>query len=83
MSMILEKRISQVKGSKFEVKDMGELHYFLGVRIIQDQTNGKVWIGQQAYMECLLQRFGMKPVGTPVDVGTNFVLNQAVCIGLL
>ena len=74
-----EKRLSQVKeaiGSKFEVKDMGALHYFLGVRIIQDQTNGKNWIGQQAYTEGLLQRFGMenaKPVSTPVDVGTKLV----------
>lgn len=37
-----ERRISQVKEaltSKFEVKDMGKLHYFLYVKITQDQTN--------------------------------------------
>ena len=71
-----DRKMSEVKNalaSRFDVKDMGELHYFLGVKIIQD---GKVWIGQPAYAESILQKFSMenaKPVSTPVDTGTKLV----------
>ena len=37
------KRIEQVKTSlseKFVVKDLGELHYFLGVQVVQDHKRG-------------------------------------------
>ena len=62
-------RISKVihsLGDKFAVKDMGELHSFLGMKVIQKQETGDVWIGQQAYDSVLL-RFGLqnsKPVST-------------------
>ena len=49
-----DRKMSEVKkalATRFDVKDMGELHYFLGVKIIQDQKAGKVWIGQPAYTE--------------------------------
>ena len=45
-----DKRITEVKralSSRFNVKDMGELQYFLGVMIIQDLKGGTVWMGQQ------------------------------------
>ena len=54
--------------SKFEVKDMGRLHYFLGVRIVQNE--GNVWIGQDRYLEEVLEKFGMqnaKSVATPME----------------
>jgi len=42
-----EKRIGDVKkalGDKFEVKDMGQLHHFLGTKVLQNKQNGDVWI---------------------------------------
>ena len=57
-----DRKISEVKKSldlRFEVKDMGELHYFLGMKIIQDHKSGKLWIGQPAYTESVLQKFDM------------------------
>ena len=47
-----DRKLSEVKkalASKFDVKDMGKLH-FLGVKVVQDQGSKKVWIGQPAYM---------------------------------
>ncbi len=46
-------RITEVKkalSEKFDVKDLGELNYFLGVQVIQDRTDGKVWLGQPTFM---------------------------------
>ena len=46
------------------------------MKIIQDRETGNVWIGQPAYAESILQKFGVenaKPVSTPVDTGTKLV----------
>ena len=57
--------------NRFEVKDMGELHYFLGVKIAQDLKTGTTsWLGQPAYSENMLRQFNMqdaKSCKTPVD----------------
>ena len=29
---------------------MGKLHYFLGVKIVQDFDAGTIWLGQPAYI---------------------------------
>ena len=58
---------------KFEIKDLGELKYFLGVKVEQRENN-TVWIGQPAYIANLLEIFGMKdckPVSAPVNVGSK------------
>ena len=63
-------RIRKVKESlsrKFDIKDMGKLHYFLGMQVVQDQQTGDTWIGQPNYIENLLRNFCMqdsKPVST-------------------
>ena len=38
----------QALGEEFDMKDLGRLHYFLGIKIIQDDSMGDVWIGQLA-----------------------------------
>ena len=44
----------------FEVKDMGELHYFLGVKIVPDSQAGTIWLGQPPYSENIVQDFSME-----------------------
>ena len=39
-------------GQKFKVKDMGELHHFLGVKVVQKKNSGEIWIGQELYTKC-------------------------------
>ena len=49
-----EKRISEVKSAlaeRFDVKDLGELNHYLGVKIVQNHTDGTIWIGQPTYTE--------------------------------
>ena len=62
--------------SKFDIKDLGKLKYFLGMTVIQDKERGLFWMGQPAYVKTLLEKFNMsdcKPVGTPVDVSSKLV----------
>ena len=79
------RKMSEVKSllaSRFDVKDMGALHYFVGVKIVQDHATGSIWIGQPAYTENILQKFGMesaKPVSTPVDTGSKLVKTTEEC----
>ena len=74
-----KQKIDQIKadlGKRFHIKDMGELHYFLGVCVKQNPEMGKVWIGQQAYTEAVIKKLGMehsKPACTPVTPGTKLL----------
>ena len=45
---------------RFDVKDLGELNYFLGVKIVQNHRAGTIWIGQPTYTERVLQKFGIE-----------------------
>ena len=68
--------VKKALAQKFDIKDMGTLHYFLGIKVVQDEETGNVWIGQPAYAETILKKFGMdqaKPVSTPVSTGIKFV----------
>ena len=63
-------------GKEFNVTDMGEMHHFLGVKVVQNYTVGKIWIGQSTYAKELLIRFKMEesnPTDTPVDVGMKLM----------
>ena len=55
---------------------MGKLHHFLGMKVVQDQETGSVWIGQKSYLENILRSFGMencKAIHTPVDASTKLM----------
>ena len=54
------------------------------MKIIQDQKAGKVWIGQPAYAESILQisMENAKLVSTPVDTGTKLVKATEECDGV-
>ena len=79
-------RITEVKkalSEKFDVKDLGELNYFLGVQVIQDHKDGKVWIGQPTFTESVLKKYGMeeaKPISTPVNVNSKHPKNPSLQI---
>ena len=74
-----KKRMKDVKSklsAQFEVKDLGDLQYLLGVSIIQNRSEKSVWNGQPGYTLNILEKFGLKdakPVATPVCVGSKLV----------
>ena len=73
------RKIEQVKtalSQKFDVKDLGELHYFLGVQIVQNHKEGTVWLGQPTFTKSILSKYRMsdaKPVKTPVCVNSKLL----------
>ena len=73
-----ERDLEEVKralSSKFDIKDLGELSYFLGVKVDQREQDS-IWIGQPAYTRNLLTMFGMqdcKPVSTPVSSSSKLI----------
>jgi hypothetical protein len=62
---------------EFEMKDLGELQHFLGMRITRQ--NGGISIDQNGYIHQILERFGMessKPVSTPIAAGSRLTPND-------
>ncbi|XP_070675841.1 uncharacterized mitochondrial protein AtMg00810-like [Malus domestica] len=52
---------------RYEMTDLGLLHHFLGIGVIQEANN--IFIHQRKYAETLLEKFGLKgckPVSTPL-----------------
>ena len=53
---------------EFDIKDLGNLHYFLGLEIFQ--TDHSIFINQEKYTRDILHTFGMsecKPCSTPAS----------------
>ena len=58
--------------ASFEMKEVGDLHYFLGIEVIQ--TPEGILIRQRHYVLNMLFKFGMmdcKSVSTPLDRNDN------------
>jgi hypothetical protein len=65
----IEKLKSQLQ-EKFDMKDLGEAHYCLGIQIKRNKKEGWIRINQTKYIDDILRRFNMqdsKPISTPMD----------------
>ena len=45
--------------SNFDMKDLGEASFVLGIEIHQDRTNGVLGLSQKAYLEKVLKKYSM------------------------
>ncbi|KAL0413520.1 UNVERIFIED_CONTAM: Retrovirus-related Pol polyprotein from transposon TNT 1-94 [Sesamum radiatum] len=66
--------------STFEMKDMGEAEYILGVKIHRDRSKKLLSLSQETYIKRIIERFRMhnaNPVDTPVD--KSCVLSKELC----
>ena len=75
-------RVKMELAKKFDVKDLGELHYFLGVQMIQNHQKGTVWLGQPTFTKSILKKYRMeeaKEVKTPVYVNTKLLKATEEC----
>jgi len=62
---------------RFEMKDLGELHHFLGIQV--ERKKRGVLISQKVYAEQKVERFGMedgKRFSTPLEIGVKLCRNE-------
>lgn len=67
----IQKRKDEM-GKEWEIKDVGENEYFLGMRVQQNIDQGMIRLTQRSYWEHVLNRFGLTeitPRHTPLPVG--------------
>lgn len=76
-------RLLYVKGKLsqlFEMTDMGEVHYILGLKITRNRSIRQLCLSQQEYARRVVERYGMtncNPASTPLTTGT--VLSNDDC----
>ena len=62
---------------KFEMKDLGDASFVLGIEILRDYSQGILGLSQKNYIEKILSRYvieGCRPMDTPVVKGDKFSL---------
>jgi len=66
---------------QFKMKDMGELHYYVGVCIVRDKERKQVYLHQGLYIEKMVKKFGQtqaKSVSTPADLNVRLQKEDGV-----
>jgi histone deacetylase 1/2 len=64
-------QIKEKLSQKFEMKDLGELHFFLGMEVERNHDERLLRINQIKYLKEILKCFRMedcKPIGVPFDL---------------
>ncbi len=59
---------------KFKMKDLGDLHFFLGMEVERDCAQHLIYINQIGYLKEILKRFPMedcKAIEMPLDPNTK------------
>ena len=44
----------------YQTRPLGEINYFLGIRVVRDEVLRKVWLVQDAYMDSIVDEFKVK-----------------------
>ena len=60
--------------ARFKMKDMGKLHYCLGISIEQEEDEKCVWIHQKQYILSIIEKYGLtdaKTSPTPADLSVK------------
>src|SRR5204863_169388 len=66
---------------EYEMKDLGELKYFLGIQVHRDRERKIIHINQAGYNRTILERYGMqnsKPASTPLATSARLVKEAKV-----
>jgi hypothetical protein len=71
--------VKQFLSKNFNMKDMGEASYVIGIKIHRDRFQGILGLSQETYINKVLERFQMNdcsPSIAPIVKGDRFNLNQ-------
>jgi hypothetical protein len=50
---------------RYEMRNMGELNWFLGIRVIRDRPNRRLWLCQDSYIDKVIKRYHLEHRKTP------------------
>ena len=71
--------VKQFLSKNFNMKDMGDTSYVIGIKIKRDRFRGVLGLSQETYINKVLQRFRMKDYAPSVALivkGDRYSLNQ-------
>jgi hypothetical protein len=66
--------VKQALHARYDMSDLGELHWCLGMEITRDLEGRSISVSQKDYLVMVLNRFGMgdcKPISTPALLGLH------------
>ena len=64
----------------FDMKDLGEAHYVLGIEITRDRSKRRLGLSQKAYIDKILKRFNMENCsGGDIPIGKGDKLSLSQC----
>ena len=72
--------VKQFLSKNFDMKDMGEASYVIGIKIHRDRFRGILGLSQETYINKFLERYRMKdcsPSVAPIVKGDSFNLTNA------
>lgn len=52
--------VKKILFKNFEMKDLGETSYVIGIEIFRDRSQGILWLSQKAYINKVLERYRME-----------------------
>lgn len=67
---------------EFALKDLGNLHYFLGIEV--KQVKDGILLTQEKYIIDILRRLGLehcKPVSTPISTSEKLTIKSGEVLG--
>ncbi len=74
-------KLKKSLAAQYRIKDMGELHYCLGISIERDDERKYLWIHQKQYISEMLEKYGLsqaKTVTTPADISVKLKMEDGV-----
>jgi hypothetical protein len=67
-NIYLHKSFEQSLVDLYNIKAMGDLTWFLGIRVIRDRDLRKIWLVQDAFIDKVCARFDIEALGRSPDV---------------
>ena len=67
--------VKKYLSKNFEMKDMGEASYVIGIEIFRDRSQGQLSLSQEGYINKILKRYKMEKCSagiTPIQKGDKF-----------
>ena len=77
IDLLIERK--QLLFNHFDMKDIGEASYVLGIQVLRDRSSGIMRLSQQKYIECIMKMFNMQSCSSgkaPILKGDIFSKGQ-------